>query len=263
MTKDEIIKYLQFDSKESSVYMPNESFQDIHKHLKGSQAAFGYTFYYLISWLYRHAKYGQVEIDTKLIKSILGINENYKGIDHIIRKKGILDQLNYTYSSTDYPIVWDFNNGDIEFTMLTDLDSDMKKYVTINKGRNYKIKIPTKGLHRDIESENDGLLDGTFYDISNTHHIPFTVFLNCMSNSDIGYVGFYVYGYLKYRCQWFDGKYNCSIERIASDLKLGRNTTDKYLTNLTTATLISYKENLNWYHYGDKIVREAHTYAVI
>lgn len=245
--------------------MPNEIFNDLKTiHDKGSShVAFAYSFYYLISWLYRYAKYGELDIDVKMIKEVLGYNADNKKVNYLIKKNGLLDEIGYTYTDNDYPIAWDFNDGDILFTMLSDMDDEVKKIMIKQKGRNFKIKVPVKAIWRNKESEEENIWDGTFYDISYTHEMLFDVFVKCMENEDLGVTGFYLYGYLKYRCQWFDGKFNRSIENIANDLGMSRNTADKYLTNLTKYGLINYQENENYMFYNEKIVREAHTYEIL
>jgi hypothetical protein len=240
---NKLIKYLQYNEKESNIYLPNEIFKDLSSELEGSShIAFAYSYYYFISWLYRYSKYGQFNIDVKQIKEVLGYSPNSKEINYIIKKDGVLDQIGYTFSSTDYPIAWDFNDGEIEFTMFSDLDLDLRKILMHQKGRNYKVKVPVKAFWRDKISEEEGILDGTFYDIRNTHHISFDVFLECMSNKELGCTGFYLYGYLRYRCQWHD-EYNSSFENIGMSCGVSKNTAEKYLNILWQNGLIQYNEN--------------------
>lgn len=253
---------LQVNEHQDRVYMPSEIFNDLKPlHSKGSShVAFAYSFYYLISWLYRYAKYGELNIDTGMIKQVLGYSKTYPEINYIIKKNGFLDQIGYTVSSTDYPIAWSFNNGDIDFTLLSDLDSELRKIIQSRKGKNYKIKIPVKAIWRNEDSQIEGIEDGTIYEIEYTHEMPFDVFMKCMSNKRIGIEGFYIYGYLKYRCDKF-GTYQSSIERIAEDLGMSRNTADKYLTGLAKEQLIAYKDN------GCKLIegqfkKQAYSYSI-
>lgn len=259
---NKLIKYLQFNEKENSIYVPNELFGDIKKGgLKGgSHVAFAYSYYYLMLWLYRYTKYGQMNIDVKMIKEILGYNPNNKDVNYIIKKNGVLDQLGYTLSTTDYPISWNFNKGDIEFVLLSDLENEMRQYVMNDKGRNYKIKVPVKGLYRTVESEEDNHLDGIYYDISETHLVPFTVFMDCMENSKLGCIGFYLYGFLKDKCQKHS-EYNSSIERISGDTGISEKTCERYLNQLYIEGYIKCAEGECKFYEG-KYKRKANTYMI-
>lgn len=242
--------------------MPSEIFNDLKPlHSKGSShVAFAYSFYYLISWLYRYAKYGELNIDTGMIKQVLGYSKTYPEINYIIKKNGFLDQIGYTVSSTDYPIAWSFNNGDIDFTLLSDLDSELRKIIQSRKGKNYKIKIPVKAIWRNEDSQIEGIEDGTIYEIEYTHEMPFDVFMKCMSNKRIGIEGFYIYGYLKYRCDKF-GEFNASMDKLANDTGMSRSTVNRYTGALMKEGLISYRENECKVIEG-KFKKQANSYSI-
>ena len=209
MNKSNIIELLQYNDKENKVFMPNEIFEDIS--IMGFKTiehkSFVYSYYYLLLWLYRYTKYGNIKITVQDIKEVLGYNKKYDVLDYIIKKDGLLDQLGYTESTTDFPYHWNMENG-LEFNYFSEMDLEMRK--TISRGRNYKIKVPVKGIHRDSESRSEGIEDGVFYDIANTHMVDFEVFAECMEK--VGCKGFYVYGYLKWKCDIYK-KYNISLIR--------------------------------------------------
>jgi hypothetical protein len=228
-------------------------------HNKGSShVAFAYSYYYFISWLFRYCKYDKVKVDVKLTKQSLGYHKDNKDINYIIKKNGVLDEIGYTLSSIDYPIVWELD-GELEFTYLSDLDSDIKKILMDVNGRNYKIKYPVKGLWRTDESAKEGYQDGTFFDVSNTHMIPFEVFIYCMEN-DLGVLGFYLYSYLSYRCQWFE-EFNSSVERISETIGYSINTTERYISKLFSHQLIDYKVN-ECKKINGEFVKKANTYSL-
>jgi hypothetical protein len=230
----DIKQLLQYNEHQHKIYIHNEIFEELKgMYNKGSShVAFAYSYYYLICWLYRYAKYGEVTIDVKMIKGILGYNAANKKLDYLIKKGGLLDELGLTYTSNDYPLLWTFEDGDLEFMMLSDFDEDVRKLY--QKGKNYKIKVPVKALNRNGEN-------GTFYDIGYTHEMGFDLFVKCME-SDLGCSGFYLYGYLKYRCDKF-GEYNSSLEKLGEEIGMSKNTVDKYLTRLCEEGLVECKVN--------------------
>lgn len=253
---------LQVNEHQDRVYMPSEIFNDLKPlHSKGSShVAFAYNFYYLISWLYRYAKYGELNIDTGLIKQVLGYSPENKKVNYLIKKNGWLDEMGYTYSGTDYPIAWRFNNGDIQFDMLSELDVELRKMIQSSKGKNYKAKVPVKGIWRDEDSQVEGIENGTFYEIEYTHEIPFDVFVRCMENDELGVIGFYLYGYLKYRCDKF-GEFNASMDKLANDTGMSRSTVNRYTGALMKEGLISYRENECKVIEG-KFKKQANSYSI-
>jgi hypothetical protein len=236
---------------QTKIYIHNEIFEELKVlHDKGSShVAFAYTFYYLICWLYRYAKYGEFKIDVKMIKEILGYNANNKKVDYLIKKGGLMDEIGLTYSSTDYPVCWSFKDNELEFTMLSDMDEIKDMF---NRGKNYKIKVPVKALDRNGE-------EGTFYDISYTHEMGFDLFRMCMEG-DLGCSGFYLYGYLKYRCDKF-GEYCCPLDRLGEEIGMSKNTVDKYLTILCQNGLVECKVN-DCKMVDGEFVKKSNTYKV-
>ena len=258
---NELYRLLHENNTQYRIFMPNEIFEDL-KELKSKgvgHIAFAYSFYYFISWLYRYAKYGEMKIDTGMIKQVLGYSPDNKKVNYLIKENGWLDQIGYTYSDTDYPIAWEYKE-DVTFHMLSDLDDELRKVIQNSRGKNYKIKVPVKGLWRDQISQVEGIENGTFYEIDYTHEIPFDVFARCMDRDSLGVVGFYLYGYVKYRCDKFN-KYNSSFERIGNEVGMSRNTADKYLTALIREGLIGYEESECVIVEG-KFVKQAHTYSL-
>lgn len=229
-----IKQLLNYNEHQHAIYIHNEIFEELKVlYDKGSShVAFAYTYYYLISWLYRYTKYGELNIDVKMIKEILGYNPSNKKLDYLIKKNGLLDEIGLTSTSTDYPLLWTFEEGELEFMLLSEFDVEGRKYYQQQKGKNYKVKVPEKALSRDGEN-------GTFYDIGYTHAMEFDLFVKCME-SELGCSGFYLYGYLKYRCDKF-GEYNSSLEKLGEEVGMSKNTVDKYLTKLCQEGLVECK----------------------
>jgi hypothetical protein len=250
----DIKQLLHYNDHQNKLYIHNEIFEDLKLlHNKvSSHTAFAYTYYYLVCWLYRYTKYGELNIDVKLIKEILGYNATNKKLDYLIKKNGLLDEIGLTETSTDYPLLWTFEDGELEFMMLSDFDEDIRKLYQKQKGNNYKVKVPIKGLSRNGEN-------GTFYDIGYTHEMTFDLFAQCME-SELGCSGFYLYGYLKYRCDKFK-EYCISMERLGEEVGMSKNTVDKYLTMLCVNGLVEYKNNSCKIVDGE-FVKKANTYTV-
>lgn len=225
---NKLYEELYFNSQESSLYMPNEVFDDLQRGIEKSvHIPFAYAYYYLISWLYRYAKYGNINIDNKMIKRILGYNPTYQEINYLIKKNGILDSMEYTSTVKDYPVSWTFENNELEFMLLSDFDKEMQKYINGTRSRKYSIKFPTKGFHRQVDT-ND-ILDGTFYEISNTHSVPFEVFAFCMSKKEIGCTGFYIWCYLQMKNQMYENGYDVSLDGLTHETGVAKRTLIHYL----------------------------------
>ncbi len=257
-----LYKELQFNNKESPVYMPNEIFVDLQKHIdKSKHIPFAYAYYYLISWLYRYTRYGSMSVDNKMIKKWLGYSPTYPEIDYLIKKNGILDSMEYTSTVKDYPVSWTFDDGDLEFVMLSDFEEDMQKYINGTRSRKYTVKLPIKAFHRQVDI--DDVLDGTFYDISNTHLIPFEVFAFCMSKKDIGCTGFYIWSYLKMKNQLFPNGYDVSLHELAYEVGIPRSTLCEYMDKLRKYRMVDCYYNQEFFCLAIKEEdRNANTYKV-
>ena len=238
MDKNEISVKLAYNKKQNNIYIPNEIFRDLSKceELKNAQVPFAYCFYYLITWLYQYAKYSHVCVDTKTIKEILGYKDNNRKITPVITENGILDQLGYTETSRDYPMVVELDEYDqLKFTLFSDFENEgFDVPVMSAKGKNSKFKVPLKAFHRyDNEVE-----DGTFYDVSNTHSVPFELFMEFMTDKEMGCGGFYVYSFLVYKNQILDTAYKNSVRRIAESIGMSSSQVGRYIKKLEQRKLI-------------------------
>jgi hypothetical protein len=258
-SKSDYINKLNYDSKESKLFMPNEIFEDLHKVIdKTKHIPFTYAYYYLISWLYRYAKYGTA-IDNKMIKSLLGYSPTYTEIDYLIKKNGVLDEINYTYTEKDFPVGWSYTDGDLEFDLISDYKEDDQKYISGTRSRKYSIKYPIKAFHRNGD---ETILDGTFYEIDRTYLVPFDTFLFCMSKKDIGVTGFYIWSYLKMQNQIYEKGYDVSIGDLSNETKIPRSTLCSYLNKLKGHKMINCYYNQEFFCLALKDDdRKANTYV--
>jgi len=265
MKYEELSNYLKYDENESKVFMPNEIFEDLQNNMKnGTHIAFAYSFYYLISWLYRYAKYLDTVESVKDIKKILGYNPNAKTIDYIIKKNGLLDIMEYTSTERDFPIIWHFVDENFEglsFTMFSE-DKELLPPDYLNKITNrFVIKEPIKAFYRTKEDYEEGHKNGTFFEVDNTHLIPFEVFMYCMTNENIGCTGFYLYSFIKMQNQKFKGKYDCPMLTLAENTGLASRTMKDYLSQLRQYKLVEGIHNQEFFCTAlDKGKRKANSY---
>ncbi|MEC1720602.1 hypothetical protein [Schinkia azotoformans] len=293
MKFEEIKKLLDVNvDYENNVYIPNEIFEDF-KTIKKQNAkqesqsnyiAFAYSYYYLIMWLYKYTKFNMGKcIDQKIIKKILGYNAEYRESNFIIKKNGLLDQMKYTETVTDYPIGLNKDiYGEVEgYEMLSDLkinkddkeighDTKMllEHYYELN-GKNYSVKMPVHGFYRypnDEQMQQDydnGDEDGVFSDISNTHNITFETFMYCMDNDSIGTIGFYLYSYLKRMNDLHKDGYDISLEDMEAETGIKARTLDKYLDILKKYNMINCIHNQEYFCLAlSEKDRMANTYRV-
>ncbi|MFB4471805.1 hypothetical protein ACDI16_02405 [Oceanobacillus caeni] len=253
--------------------------------------AFAYSYYYLTSWLYRYTKYGTKHIDTKkieqngnktidyiiknkgvynidvsMIKELLGYTRTNKTINYIIKNKGKLDSMGYTETTNNYPILWHLDefigeHKELVFTLVDELDIEMKDLIRESQGTNYKIKCPIKHFYRYEEDIDDGYLSGIFYDVSDTHEVGFDVFAHCMSIKELGTNGFYLYGYLKMKNQHFKDGYDVSLKGLSKATGIPYKSMTRYLDALREYNLVKGIHNQEYFSQGiNGEDRKANTY---
>lgn len=251
--KNNIENKLHFNKKEDILFVPNEIYEDIQKsNIKNIHIPFAFSYYYLISWLYRYAKYSSITLDNKDIKEILGYSRTFPEVDYIIKKNGMLDQIGYTETTKNYPIVWELNDDELEFTYLNNLEEDMQKIIKGTRSRKYTIKLPIKAFHRymnDVEMKQEydsGYTDGTFFEVDNTHMIPFEVFVYCMENKNIGRTGFYLWSFLQSKCQLYGG-FDITVDDLSAKTSLPRSTLCSYLDKLKSYRMIDFQHNQDFF----------------
>jgi hypothetical protein len=159
-----------------------------------------------------------------------------KNVDYIIKNNGVLDTMGYTRTTSDYPLSWTIDSGFLEFETISDRKSELG-YKTIIQDLNYKVKYPVKSFFRNPDSEIEGLLDGTFYEVANTHKIYYDVFDKCMSEKDLGTNAFYIYGYIKHK-QGTLNTYRMASRNVKEELIMSDPTFRRYTDALEQHGLI-------------------------
>ncbi|TXK75440.1 hypothetical protein [Paenibacillus sp. N3.4] len=240
MKATEIIKLFDYTNKETTLYMPNEIFDDLlsSENLEdSSHIAFAYSYVYLCTWLYRYCKYYYYEKMTQdKIKQILGYAKTNKTLDYMIKKDGVLETLGYLETTTDFPILLSIDDGFLDFYTNEQNKADCP--IRLDNYKNFKVKLPIKAFHRTQESVEERVLDGTYYDVYKTHLIPFEVFMYCMSYAEINTVGFYLYAFLKHKNDLFTNGVDISLQRIMEETGIKATTLDTYLTKLKEHNMI-------------------------
>ncbi|MFE4525071.1 hypothetical protein ACFRCQ_23690 [Cytobacillus firmus] len=306
MKYETIEELLQYNEKESKIFIPNEIFDDLkkkfnelkpdikddksaaiittstgvkrrkrgkNKGLNINHLAFSYSYYYLISWIYRYAKHRTTNeiIDNGKVKEILGYNADTKGLDYITKKNGLLDQMEYTKTDKDFPLTWTFNQFEgLEFSMLSEyIEAETKDNPFVTKSsilemyqipRKYTVKYPVKAFYRTQESDYE---NGTFYEVENTHMIPFDVFMYCMDNENIGTIGFYLYCFIKRMNDFYSGGWDTSIENLILETEIPESTLLKYIDVLRKYKMIDVEYNQEYFCLAlDPKDRKANTYTV-
>lgn len=250
---EEIKTLLQYDDKhESKIYMPNEIFTDLQYHISSPpHIAFAYTYIYLCHWLYRYTKHRTAKlIDNKGMKQILGFHPMTKGLDYMVKRRGLLEEIGYLETVKDVPLYWTFEDEILEFSYLSELKPDeIEMYGIPNT---YKIKRPTKAFDRGIIDSDGHEIEGAFYEVYQTHLIPFDIFLYCLNNDRMGCTGFYLYAYIKNQNQILRGGYDASLEKLSSKTAIPHRTLCTYLDTLKSYNMINCTVNQEYYTLGNR-----------
>ncbi|WP_146548785.1 hypothetical protein [Rummeliibacillus suwonensis] len=262
---NDIKELLRYNEMESKVFMPNEIFEDLKQSdIKPVHIPFAYSYYYLINWLYRYTKYYETRINNKQIKEILGYHPDQKTIDYILKKNGVLDQIGYTQTVKDFPVMWELDKFEgLKFIMLSDMDGFTQQDIKKHLSRKYSIKYPVKAFVREYDDEGNIDEEGTFYNIMNTHCVPFEVFIFSMQNDKLGCTAFYLYSYIKMMNDKFLGGWDISIRQMVKDTGVSKKTLERYLDQLNKHKMIETIHNMEYFCLATQPEeRKSNTYIV-
>ncbi|ARF70752.1 hypothetical protein B7C51_25100 (plasmid) [Paenibacillus larvae subsp. pulvifaciens] len=217
-----------------AIYMPNEIFSDLaSSQIRNSRhRAFSYSYLYFVSYLYRYCEYYKKNKMTQLeIKKQLGISEKEKRVDYLIKKDGILDKMGYTLTTTNYPLSWSI--GKEECLQFYTVDEYNKSNMIIENTRNFKVKYPIKCFYRTVESKNRKVLDGTYFETSNTHRIDHNKFIVIMKENDLGVMGLFIFGYIKMMTDMYKN-YQVPTRTLSAKLGISNQTLNMYLKKMSS-----------------------------
>lgn len=262
-TYEQILEVVNFHDEQNTHFIPNNIFEDLQSNIKKSpHIAFAYGYYYLISWLYRNATYSTQQIDVKVIKELLGYSPTNKTMDYLIKNNGLLDEMGYTETTTNFPVSWlldEYNSP--QFTLINDVDDEMKREYRKGKNNRFSVKYPVRHFHVDEEDCEDEMLTGVFSDVSNTHQIDFEVFVHCMSIKELGTTAFYLYAYLKNKNQIFGEGYDVPLHTLSEVAKIPYQSLVNYLDVMRKYNLITVIHNQEYFSVAmEEELRKANTY---
>lgn len=186
------------------IAMPNNMFQTLKGWVDSGEIKsnlhqeFIYSYYWLVAYLWRYAKYAQAPFTQANLKKLLGYNPNDQRLNYIIKKNGLLDKKGLTATVRDFPVEWSFNkNNELSFIMWSELPEEEQQDHNPFPSNNFQVKKP-------VLSTGSKNKKGLYWQMSNVHLMNLKVFMTCMENPKLGCAGFYLCGYMK----MLDGKLN-------------------------------------------------------
>lgn len=270
----ENIEYLH---GKANVRLPNSIFRDLSTAIKSNkgniniqQVAFAYVYLVTVSLLYKYAHFVDIDNDSYIsnadIKELLGYNRTTKSIDKVIKKNGILDQLNLTKTTKDYPVRFETNTSEKinnipirEFFTIKDLSENDVSYDELKrvvKNRNYEIKEPLF-----LTTENGDNDYGTLYSVERTHRIDIDEFLKFIFDDELDNIDFLMYGFFKAKCKGYpEDKKAIAVYKITIELGIDRTAFFKHLELLKNKGYIAVNHK-DWKMKDDKYKKmEANEY---
>ena len=246
--------YFEWSSKDNRIYLPNEIFKELTEYscqtFSFRHRAFAYSYYYIVCYLYRNAKYGAIEpldkLNSLMLISILNCDRKY--YNYIIKKDGVLDILGYTKSENDFPLNFIIEEGELAgFQLFSEMESYIRK--SMNVPTHFVCKKPLKAFQRTPDSTYN---NGTFFEFYNTHCIDFSIFTRCLSYGKQGIEYFYVYAFLLAFSEFINQKKSIYRSYILISLSMSKKKLQACLTHLETMGLIQVTSS-TMFHY--KIIK--------
>lgn len=291
---DELITCSEFKPKISNVKNKENVVNRYHKEANANHIAFAFSYVFLISYLYRYAKYHykdnddkEVFIDQDTIYKMCNTSPDSRGkhgVNYITKKDGLLERLGYIRKVKEYPI--DFQLKDRFSEVVTDFNTQQPEHVDFILNDDYEvtyevngvelryiqkspypkrtISYPVKAFHRFEEAEQDNYYNGYFIYPDYTTRIDINVFIHCMSIKELGTKGFYLYCFLKSKCDYYPAhEYTRSIRDMSHDTGLGKTTLVDLITTLEEYNMITNSHNFYVPNLPDGKKLPANRYTVI
>ena len=244
------LQYNGYNDKHGKVFMPNYVFEMLanDEELSASKSfhqAYTYSYLYLVSWLYRNAKY-DTEYSKEDLREIIGLSKTYQKFNYVTNKDGVLDRLALTVEDKikNAPVYYDWENETLNFYNQEEYNNEFLHEGQVEENRvrginkkspNGTYKIPTFGVY----SKDAEYGEGTFFGfIENTHHVDFEVFVKCMTNPELGAEAFYLYSYLTYKCNQAGGSIEIGGIKMLQQTGMKHTSKEKALKGLKKFGLI-------------------------
>lgn len=253
LIEEDVFEYLNFNpeiEQGATFAVPNELITDFKDTQKIGKCAYAYSYYYLTMYLHMFAKYG---IDTNIdkftfgnIQKLLGISSDSRTMNPFTKKGGLLDELGYTSTVTDYPVNlmrMESIDGAMEINHYMYSEEKRDFPDLIKHSKNFTVKHPDKMYWRDSESKTEHYYNGTMNEPDNTHMIPLEMFLHAINLPNIMTKGFYVYGYIVYMSDktFNQDGWTVSLEYFCKFLGVSENTLKIILKALEHHNFIKVK----------------------
>lgn len=219
-----------------NVQMPNEIFEDLSKaEFKSfNHKCFAYAYYYLTCYIYRNALYGG-KTDQYSQHNIINVFTSDKSaVSYITKSEGVLDSMNYTKTTTDYPVSYYMEDDILEFGLIKELRKKIPD-LEMNHSPRFCVKEPIKGMAR-FDGDD---YTGTFYSFQNTHKIAVENFIKIISDKKLGHVGLYIYGYISMMCDKYNNKFQITNAQLGEFVGCSERTMKKYTQRLEEINLIA------------------------
>lgn len=285
MKASEIKGFIYFNEEyERYIAIPNSLFDKLQtltasKQLKSQHTAFAFSYIYLQTYLFRHAKYDKVIPTAGQIKEMLGYSATNKTVNYITKRKGLLDDKKITHTSSNFVLIADYEDEyakldkNITFTYVSDL-YEHEQFRTARKiGLSQSYKVPIFGLYANPNkyfNDNDEPFDGTFYEYCEGLSEPFTlidfnVFAYMMANEELGVNAFYLYCYLLYKNELFCCGYTATASRLSEETGLTTKSIQRYRDKMRSYNIMSLIHQMDYFVIGLEHGRKAsaniiHTY---
>lgn len=234
MKKDKMLLWLKTDSS-VDIQIPNEIFEDFAQaEFKSfNHKCFAYAYYYLITYLYRNVLYGFSTEQYSQQQIVNIFTSNKSSVSYITKSGGLLDQIQYTNTTTNYPIAFYMEEGVLEFGLVKEFRKKLGS-VGLDHSPSLSVKEPLKAMTRFDDEE----YTGTFYSFQNTHAIKCERFATIVSDEKLGHVGLFVYGYISMMCDRFKNKYQITNAELGKIVGCSESTMKKYTRRLEELNLL-------------------------
>jgi hypothetical protein len=263
-------------SFEEKIYLPNKIFEeltncDLFKKNnrtiyqtgasinKGkanvNHIAFAFSYLYVISYMYRYAKFiykdkfgSHVFIDDKILFKICNtspFSTGKDGVNYVVKKGGVLEQLGYIRKEKDYPVTvrfnkdWDYTGESSHFELDFSMNSQIEYTSDYNNFSRKSVNYPIRAFCNDDKDDDENDLNGYFFVVDNTVEIDINVFIFCMSRKEISTLGFYLYSYIKSKSNYYGGSYNRALSSLINDTGIQRTKLTELLKTLERYNMIT------------------------